>query len=950
MHGVGKETWQSFTVVGGGYALAATVLALALTGFLVSISFLEKQNYQERAVMVARHLTDQVEFDIANTLRDCEVTLRIIANYYRERATHGDLDPARLKSFLQELESIQPELKSLRIVDAKGIVRYGHGALLDESASEAEHDYFVQLRDHPEAGPVILRPVSALPSGQSGIGFYRRINAPDGSFVGMVAEILDLASFRGLTVGLDLGRNGLMSVRGEDLMQIYQYLPSPGTTPSSINQQLLPLLSELIQNQKEEAVFVFVAADGHERTIVVSKVRNSPFYVIIGLNAEDYLREWRRIISIRIPLVMFTDCIIGLLSWRLFLASRQLRNSEARWSSALEGSALGVWDWNLISGSMYYSPYYKQLLGYDSDEISGFDKGHCHLIHPDDVAATLAAFERNLNGEIPFHDVEFRMHHRQGHYIWIHSRGVVIERTHDGRPMRMIGTHIDISERKEIEKVLQENNINLEREVESRTYQLSKALTQLRLARDAADVGIWTWNFSDDRLEWDERLCELYEAPASIRQGGIYYGFWRERVHPDDIEQSECALMKSRQDGLPFNEFFRLILPSGRIIHVHSSAVIEFNSNGEPQGMVGINRDITQQRALEANLIAAKEAAETANLAKSRFLANMSHEIRTPLNAMIGLTGVLLESELTPRQYDYLCKVQLSGTVLLGILNEILDHSKIEAGLMKIESVSLRISELFDKCRALFGILASEKQLTLTFRLAPNVPPVLQGDALRLQQVINNLVGNSVKFTSEGAVNVSAECIEQSATRILLKISVSDTGIGLTPDQVERLFSAFQQADASISRKYGGTGLGLSISKRLVELMGGEIGVHSIAGKGSTFWFIVPLESEMATSEPAASSVTLEEVVEPCQTGDEFLPKRSVDIEMLLPKLQNLSLLLATGQASARLCNREIEVLLTDTSLQTRYVPVTRAIACFDFDAALAQIQRLAEEQQWDLS
>ncbi len=230
-----------------------------------------------------------------------------------------------------------------------------------------------------------------------------------------------------------------------------------------------------------------------------------------------------------------------------------------------------------------------------------------------------------------------------------------------------------------------------------------------------------------------------------------------------------------------------------------------------------------------------------ANAAKSEFLANMSHEIRTPMNAVLGLAQLLLDMELAPKQRDYLHKIHQAATTLLGVLNDILDYSKIEAGYLRVEMVPMRLDEVLRNSVTLFEARATEKQLQLDWHIEPQVPLLLEGDPLRLGQVLNNLIGNAIKFTARGSVQVVVSCAQTLPQAVLLKVVVRDTGIGLTAEQISGIFEAFQQADASTTRKYGGTGLGLSISKRLVELMGGEMGVDSEAGQGSRFWFTVRL-------------------------------------------------------------------------------------------------------------
>ncbi|MBF0155520.1 MAG: PAS domain S-box protein, partial [Magnetococcales bacterium] len=280
-------------------------------------------------------------------------------------------------------------------------------------------------------------------------------------------------------------------------------------------------------------------------------------------------------------------------------------------------------------------------------------------------------------------------------------------------------------------------------------------------------------------------------------------------------------------------------------IHAIDVILLKFQKSDQATpAVIGVLVDFTEQKAFTTRLIQAKKYAEEmtgkANLAshaKGEFLANMSHEIRTPLNGVIGLTHLCLQTELTGQQRDYLVKVSVSANTLLQLINDILDFSKIEAGKLTMEAVEFTLDEVLGGVVAALSIKSHEKRLELLLDTKRNVPPCLQGDPHRLGQILTNLVGNAIKFTEKGEVSITIEAMEETPESALLQFTVRDTGIGMTPEQASKLFQEFSQGDTSITRKYGGTGLGLAISKRLVEMMGGRIGVANEPGRGSRFTF-----------------------------------------------------------------------------------------------------------------
>lgn len=408
------------------------------------------------------------------------------------------------------------------------------------------------------------------------------------------------------------------------------------------------------------------------------------------------------------------------------------------------------------------------------------------------------------------------------------------------RLLGILGVARDITHRKKVEQTMVQLNNTLERRVKERTDTLNIITERLSLATKAGHMAAWDWDLSTNEIWWDPMMYEIFEIDP--KEEFTPMEKWEQIVDSDQWQN----VMKESQEAIANKDSYEVTysvrIGNNEIRYITAFGAVIRDDSGVAHRLVGVNMDVTQKVEYELKITEAKEIAEQATIAKSNFLANMSHEIRTPINAIVGMNYLLSKTDLSEKQKDYNHKIKISSEQLLRIVTDILDFSKVEAGKMRLEHIHFNLRTVINNIYEVHYLEALNKGLKFRIKVDELVPDMLIGDPLRLSQVLNNLVHNAIKFTKVGAIMLMVRFIERDDGKAKLYFEVNDSGIGLTKEQQENLFVAFQQADSSTTRNYGGTGLGLAISQEIVHMFGGDIQVESTYGSGSVFHFIVNME------------------------------------------------------------------------------------------------------------
>jgi len=573
-------------------------------------------------------------------------------------------------------------------------------------------------------------------------------------------------------------------------------------------------------------------------------------------------------------------------------AELDLRESERHFKDLADTAPVMTWIAGPDQLCTHFNQVWLDFTGRTLEQEAG--NGWAEGVHPDDLDHCLEVYVESFNARQPF-SMDYRLRRHDGEYRWLQDNGAP-RFDAAGCFLGYIGSCLDITERKQSEqyfKALVEASPSVLLLVNERgvVTQVNQALERLFGYAPHELIGHpMEMLVPKEHRRQHEKDRASYQACPSPRGMGV-----------------GRFLAGLRKDGsiFPVEVGLSPVVLDGRR-HVIGVVVDVTERQRSAEDMKELNAE------LERLVLMRTTQLESANAAKSQFLAHMSHEIRTPMNAILGMAQLLERSALDTDQQDMLLRIRDAGVSLLHIINDILDFSKIEAGHLRLDPRPFRAADVMRRVAQLLEATAAAKGLILSFHGPANASPALVGDAQRLEQILVNLIGNALKFTDRGGVDVHLDQRPLTPTTQQLRIKIEDTGIGIAADRLEALFQPFSQADASITRRYGGTGLGLSISKRLVELMGGQMGVHSQVGKGTLFWFEIPCEqAESGLSEPPAVAPAVVEAAPGCH-GLRVLAVDDNRINLLLLdrylKLEGAEVTLAAdGQQALRLLEAQPE-------------------------------------------
>lgn len=780
------------------------------------------REYERAEIREQEQLLRKAEIISKNTIWNLESLNKLLLSLQKDPALLAN-DPGYNQRF-EDLANAMPGVRTILRLDAQGITRLSNRSELLEKCF-TDRDYFKIPLQHANEDQLYVSPPFKTSLNTYVINLSRTLRNPDDSFAGVIAASLDPDYFSTLLQSVLYAPDMHSALAHWDGLL---FLMEPGHKEFIGKNLAVPgsFFSRHRASGKQQTVHTgIVYATGRNQMMAQITIHpqnlkmNKPIVVAVSRDLAVVYASWKSEAAILGSLFLLCATASGIVLHFYYKRHEEFARQKAAsdesirklskeldrfFSMALDMLCIADQEGHFIR----LNRSWEESLGYSLDELTG--KQFLEFVHPDDIPATLAAMSE-LTEEKQVLNFINRYRCKDGSYRWIEWRSTPYANL-------IYAAARDITKRKNAEAALEESE---------------------RFMRVLTDIIPGMVGY------WDKDLYNRFANVAYLE----WFGKTAEQMHGihirdmmgDELFVKNEPYMRAALNG-ERQRFERTLTKADGSTGYTWAHYIPDIANGQVRGFFVLVSDITELKLTQLQLEQRTKEAEAANQAKSEFLANMSHEIRTPMNAILGLTRLVLETELDPHQRDFLLKVYSSSQALMEILNDILDYSKIEAGRIEIEQIPISVEEVIRNTIGLFRAKIEEKGLATTVELAPSLPPVLQGDPMRLSQVLNNLVGNAVKFTENGEIRIKVEQIQEDSRTVTICFSVQDTGIGLDKDESERLFQAFTQADSTISRKYGGTGLGLTICQRLVGLMGGSISVSSSKGIGSTFSFSIQMD------------------------------------------------------------------------------------------------------------
>ena len=896
--------WRRWLVFG------VVLLNLIVAGIELNNLHASRDNTLEQVRQTTGNFGNLLEHNLSDSARRINLTLQHLVDTLERDLARKHWQDLAVDTLLQTHLQRLPEVISLRLSDAKGDLRWGTGTNRTQPASIADRSHFLQLKAIPDHPMLVSEPLALRIEKTWAIIFSLAYRNPDGRFAGIVSAAVPVEHFNRQLARLDLGPHGSVVLRHDNLALVTRHPAIPGPNGAIGSKNATPeYRTAFASGARQSSYFTPLAPDGYSRTIAFRRIEGLPMVALVGMAPEDYLGPWHD--ELRNTLLLYGAFLLLSLTaawiidrfWQQHLRDFAARHASEEHLRSFVVNQPGIaYIINQQGAVTLAEGQGLKLLGLQPGDIIGQSAQAIYREAPDihdKLSLALAGDAQTFETRLGARTFE----------TWIGPL-----RELNGEIHGALGIASDITVRKQAETELAQQHEKLGALVAERTSALANSYNTLSnlirspllsatrevaiahlLAQSGDTMNVARaslWQLAGDqhslscRHLWQSGGVARQPAPSlSVADYPDYFAaiLKDEPIAADDALNHPATAALAASYLTPMGIGAILDIP----VHVNEElwGVVCLEHEGAARkwgpeqitfavgvaALVALVIEKNLRREAELDLLVAKEAAETANIAKSAFLANMSHEIRTPLNAITGMAHLLHRSPLSEAQSDKVSKIASAGAHLLNVINDVLDLSKIEAGKLTLEDAPVVVPALLGNITALLEQKVRDKGLQLRCECEP-LPDPLHGDPTRLQQALLNYASNALKFTDAGHIILRVKLAEQTPDSATLRFEVEDTGIGLSSEAQARLFTAFEQADNSTTRQYGGTGLGLAITRKIAQQMGGSAGVSSQPGAGSTFWFTAILRRGPAnTPAPLPLSDSAEQTLRRQHAGKRIL-------------------------------------------------------------------------------